>query len=89
MVTRIKPGDFRKSKRKDKLSDRKLIKAMNDYDAWFWKIVELWTHTKLHDSHLKQVIANHCNKEQDKKTKKMATGILCQNCTELAARYLE
>ncbi len=62
---------------------------MNDYDAWFQKIVALCSHTKPHDSHLKQVIANNCNIEQDKKTKKMASGIHCQNCMELAARYLD
>jgi len=56
-------SDFRKkkSKRKDKLSGEKMTLAMEDYDAWFQKIVALCAHTKLHDSHLKQVIANNCN----------------------------
>jgi len=53
----------KKSMRKDKLSREKLTKAMEDYDAWFWKIVALHAHTKLHDLHLKQLIANHCNME--------------------------
>jgi len=91
MVTKIKLliPERRKSKRKDKLSSGNLNVAMDDYDAWFWKIVALCTHTKLQDSYLKPVIANHCKTEQDKKAKKMASGICHQNCTELAARYLD
>ena len=63
---------------------------MEKYDAWFQRIVELRAHIKPHDSHLKQVIANHCNKEQEKKAKKASSASRpCQNCTELATRYLE
>jgi len=78
----------KKSKRKDKLSGEKLTK---DYDAWFQKIIALHQHTKLQDSYLKQVIANHCNMEQVKKTMKIASGIRphCQSCMELATRYLD
>jgi len=62
----------KKSYRKDKLSGEKLTLAMEKYDAWFQRIVEFHAHIKPHDSHLKQVIANHCNREQEK-TKKAST----------------
>jgi len=78
-----------KSKREDKLSSCKLNRAMDDYDAWFWKIVALRTHTKPQDSYLKLVIANHCKTEQDTKEKKMVSVICHQNCMELAAKYLD
>jgi len=58
----------KKSKQKGKISKRKLNKALNDYKCMLPKNY-CTPHTKLHDSHLKQVIANHCNTEQDKKDK--------------------
>ena len=79
----------KKSYRKDKLSSEKLTLAMEKYDGWFRRIVELRAHIKPHDSHLKQVIANHCNREQEKTKKASTASHPCQNCTELATRYLE
>jgi len=80
----------KKSYRKDKLSGEKLTVAMEKYDGWFRRIVALRAHIKPHDSYLKQVIANHCNKEQEKKAKKASSASRPrQNCTELATTYLE
>jgi len=58
------------NKRKDKLSHGKLNIATDDYDAWFWKIIALCTHTKMQDPYLKAAIANHCKTEQDKNAKR-------------------
>jgi len=69
----------KKSYWKDKLSSEKLTLAMEKYDGWFRRIVELRAHIKLHDSHLKQLIANHCNREQEKNKE----GIHCKSSPEL------
>jgi len=76
-------------RRKVKLSGKKLKEAMKNYDAWFQRIVELCVHIKPHDSHLKQVITNHCNREQEKRQKISSGSHPRQNCTEIATRYLE
>jgi len=49
--------------------------AMDSYDVWFQKLFALCWQFKPEESYLKLVIENHWKTEQEKKAKKMVSGI--------------